>query len=102
MSHAPIKDWPHEAIEYDKEIPVEGEAHGWIQWKGTNVCMDIRCPCGHRSHVDADFLYFFRCPKCQTTYAVGATVRLYKMDPEHKESKNPDVHTVELEDEWSQ
>ena len=20
--------------------------HGWIQWKGTGVCMDVHCKCG--------------------------------------------------------
>jgi hypothetical protein len=32
-----------------------GLPHGWIQWKGTNVCMDVYCACGHHSHIDAKF-----------------------------------------------
>jgi len=52
------------------------EAHGWIQWKGTGVCMDTHCSCGYHGHVDADFFYFYECPKCRKKYAVGQTVKL--------------------------
>lgn len=39
-------------------------AHGWIQWKGTDVCMDVHCKCGEHSHLDAEFAYYIKCPKC--------------------------------------
>jgi len=40
--------------------------HGWIQWKGTDVCMDIYCPhCGEHTHLDADFAYTVRCGACK-------------------------------------
>jgi hypothetical protein len=32
-------------------------SHGWIQWKGTDVCMDIHCECGTLSHIDGEFAY---------------------------------------------
>lgn len=51
-------------------------AHGWIQWKGTDVCIDLHCECGHHGHVDADFFYFYECPACHKKYAVGQNVRL--------------------------
>lgn len=35
--------------------------HGWIQWKGTSVCMDVHCACGAHGHVDADFAYTLKC-----------------------------------------
>ena len=38
------------------------QPHGWIQWKGTNVCMDIHCKCGMLTHIDADFAYHVKCP----------------------------------------
>lgn len=25
--------------------------NGWIQWKGTDVCMDVYCSCGYHSRV---------------------------------------------------
>lgn len=40
--------------------------HGWIQWKGTDVCMDIHCKCGFHGHVDAEFAYFVKCLECLT------------------------------------
>lgn len=64
---------------------IEG-SHGWIQWKGTQVCMDVNCECGARLHFDEEFLYAVGCDNCGSTYAVGAYVKLVKMtDPRHIE-----------------
>lgn len=54
----------------------DGEAHGWIQWKGTNVCMDVRCSCGKTGHVDAEFCYHVRCGYCGKVFAVGQNIML--------------------------
>lgn len=56
--------------------------HGWIQWKGTDVCIDLHCTCGYHGHVDRDFFYFYQCPKCRQKYAVGQTVPLIPLTPE--------------------
>ncbi len=37
----------------------------FIQWKGTEVCMDVYCVCGGSYHIDADFAYFVQCPSCE-------------------------------------
>ncbi len=37
------------------QINYDGQSHGWLQWKGTDACMDIHCKCGTLSHIDADF-----------------------------------------------
>jgi hypothetical protein len=42
--------------------------HAFVQWKGTDVCMDFRCDCGADCHFDGDFAYFVRCPKCLTVW----------------------------------
>lgn len=73
----PIKEWPRDQISLDCSVPEPGEGHAWIQWKGTEVCMDVHCRCGHHGHVDAEFAYFYKCPKCHITFCVGQTVRLY-------------------------
>jgi hypothetical protein len=65
----------------------EGNPHGWIQWKGTDVCMDIHCKCGYLSHVDADFAYFVRCPECETVYQCNGHVELIEIT-ENTESLN--------------
>jgi len=65
----------------NKDAPSE-RPYGWIQWKGTDVCMDVHCVCGHHGHVDKDFFYFYKCPKCGKKYAVGAVVKLIPLTDE--------------------
>ena len=59
-------------------------ANASIQWKGTDVCMDVHCPCGEHSHLDAEFAYFVRCPKCAVSYKVGDTVTLTPLTEEEE------------------
>ena len=77
-----INNWPTEVINLDKTVPLEGEGSCWIQWKGTNVCMDVRCRCGAEGHIDNSFTYFYKCQSCGQLFAVGSVVRLYAMTPE--------------------
>lgn len=58
------------------------DADVFIQWKGTKVCMDFRCPCGAHLHFDQDFLYFVQCFHCSATYEMGTQVLVRKIDPE--------------------
>jgi len=67
------------ALENDGRYP---GPHGWIQWKGTSVCIDLHCACGYHGHVDADFFYFYECVQCKRRYAVGATVKLSEVPPD--------------------
>lgn len=60
---------------YGRDNP-PGDAHGWIQWKETRVCIDLTCACGHGGHYDGDFLYFYECSSCGARYAVGQNVKL--------------------------
>lgn len=53
--------------------------HGWIQWKGTKVCMDIHCKCGHQSHIDDDFAYYVKCPKCGTIYMCNGNIEFIEI-----------------------
>lgn len=59
--------------------------YGWIQWKGTDVCMDVHCVCGEAAHVDAEFAYIFHCKACDRMFAVGQTVRLIELNEEQSE-----------------
>jgi hypothetical protein len=56
--------------------------HGWIQWKGTDVCMDIQCKCGYMSHVDAEFAYNVKCPECGTVYMCNGHIELIEIEQE--------------------
>lgn len=61
---------------------MEGQPHGWIQWKGTDVCMDVWCECGELSHIDAEFLYYVKCPYCGSVYFCNGHVEFIKMEGE--------------------
>ena len=54
---------------------------GWMQWKGTDVCMDLCCSCGTRSHIDGMFGYNVQCPSCGQCYAASPNVELIKVEP---------------------
>lgn len=53
--------------------------HGWIQYKGTDVCMDVHCKCGHMGHIDADFAYYVKCKACGTVYSCSGFIELIEM-----------------------
>jgi hypothetical protein len=57
----------------------KGLPHGWIQWKGTEVCMDVHCSCGELSHVDGEFAYNVMCPRCGRVYMVNGHVELIEL-----------------------
>ena len=59
-----------------------GPAGGWIQWKGTQVCMDVNCKCGYAGHIDAGFAYHIKCPECGTVYFVNGHVEFIALEEE--------------------
>jgi len=56
---------------------VGDKAHLWIQLKGTDLCADVHCECGHLGHIDGDFNYEIKCEHCGKEYYVGSHVFLY-------------------------
>ena len=66
----------------EQDADITAGPHGWIQWKGTEVCMDIHCACGEHSHVDAEFAYYVKCPKCGQIWAMGSNVRMMAVTAE--------------------
>ncbi len=86
---------------YSQDNP-EGDSNGWIQWKGTNVCIDLHCKCGHHGHYDGDFLYFYQCPACGAKYALGQNVKLIHLTEEqasHVEKEHIGFKTCERYDD---
>lgn len=65
--------------------------HGWVQWKGTDVCMDVHCKCGHMSHIDSSFVYSVKCPQCGTCYMVNGHVEFIELDNTPKMVKHPQL-----------
>ena len=48
----------------------------FIQWKGTDLCMDFYCDCGGQSHFDGMFAYAIKCPDCGTFYEMPTNIPL--------------------------
>jgi hypothetical protein len=47
----------------------------FIQWKGTDLCMDFWCPsCGEHSHFDGLFAYVIQCPHCDAYFKMPQDV----------------------------
>ena len=65
---------------YDKE------PHGWIQWKNTNVCMDVHCKCGAHCHIDADFAHHVKCMECGTVYMCNGHIEFIELEEEPQHS----------------
>lgn len=53
--------------------------NAFIQWKGTDVCLDFYCPCGYQSHYDGYFAYVIECPKCEREFAMPHTVQMVEV-----------------------
>lgn len=70
-------NWMEQAIkEAREEIPFGEPLSTYIQWKGTDLCMDWYCIHGHQNHFDGDFAYTVTCEKCSEVYELGESVSL--------------------------
>ncbi len=67
---------------WDMQETYKDKPHGWIQWKGTNVCMDIHCKCGEMTHVDDEFTYHIKCVKCKRVYFCNGHIELIELEQE--------------------
>lgn len=77
------------------------DASMFIQWKGTDLCMDFHCECGRHSHIHGMFGYVIECVGCGALYEMGTQVRAYRMsDEEARQWRDGDRAT--LRDEYGQ
>jgi hypothetical protein len=65
------------------------ETYGNVQWKGTDVCIDIQCQCGHHSHYDGYFAYYIQCPGCKIIFELSSHIRMEPVE-------NPDEEIMNL------
>lgn len=72
----------------EADAEIKKGPHGWIQWKGTEVCMDVHCSCGELTHVDATFAYRIRCGACGRLWAVCSNVLLIEITRAEMEGMN--------------
>jgi hypothetical protein len=62
--------------------PRDTEAHTFVQWKGTDLCMDVECSsCGGMFHVDGYFAYKVMCPSCEQVYELSTRLLVRKVEP---------------------
>lgn len=54
--------------------PTGMSCHTFIQWKGTEVCMDFTCECGNSFHIDDEFAYCVKCLACGKVWKLGTQV----------------------------
>ena len=66
--------------EFPFTTPAGSDASMFIQWKGTDVCLDFYCECGVPTHLDASFAYFVECGACHAIYRMGTQVIARKVD----------------------
>ncbi len=70
----------------------EGKPHGWVQWKGTDVCMDVNCKCGEHTHVDGWMAYHVKCLKCGTVYMCNGHIELIEIEVEPSNTITADAN----------
>lgn len=46
----------------------------FIQYKGSEICIDMYCSCGKDSHFDGDFARYVRCPYCQKVWELNSHI----------------------------
>lgn len=68
----------------------------FIQWKGTDVCMDFHCTCGNTFHLDEDFTYAVKCLKCECIWRLGTEVSATLITSEHGHADNAATGDQEL------
>lgn len=69
-------NWTRYVEHMEAHDPEPSAPNARVQWKGTDVCIDIRCECGARGHVDGASFYQYRCNHCGRVYGVSPYVRL--------------------------
>lgn len=73
------------------------ESSNFIQWKGTDLCMDFYCKCGGHSHFDGYFAYTIKCPDCGAVYKLDPKVNMTEVSPEDPDFENEHLEAVELD-----
>lgn len=58
------------------------QLHTFVQYKGTDICMDFHCECGAHCHFDGYFAYSVKCPHCGTVYQMPFNLFPRKVTPE--------------------
>lgn len=69
----------------------------FLQWKGTDVCLDFHCECGWGGHFDGFFAYVIRCGGCERLWQMPTTVPLR---PDRRDGESCIVDPISHEELW--
>lgn len=76
--------------EANKLFDNHNNASGFIQWKGTDVCLDFHCPkCCTHNHYDDYFAYTIQCGGCKTNFALSPKVEVVELTDDNTEPVQP-------------
>lgn len=75
------------------------ESLNFIQWKGTDVCMDFWCKCGGGGHFDGYFAYTIKCPDCGAVYQLKSSVEMTELTPDDSDFNNEHLEAINLFDD---
>lgn len=55
-------------------FPEIDTVHAFVQYKGTDICMDFYCECGAHCHFDGFFAHAVECPHCHEKWEMPPLV----------------------------
>ena len=62
----------------------DGRPEIFLQWKGTDACLDLYCTCGDQFHFDGYFASELTCGKCGQTYELPHMLAITPAEPSHQ------------------
>ena len=79
----------------------DNETSVFLQFKNTDICIDLFCDCGESSHYDGDFARFAKCPHCGQIWELPSMLTPARVTAEHPQFKFASEHhaTAEADDE---
>lgn len=92
MKTIELKSLENTHINFD----ITEDAHGTIQWKGSDIYMDIHCDCGHTSNIKGDGIFFVKCPSCKTIYELNGFIQLIKRTDITEKNHDVEVREASL------
>lgn len=79
----------------DANWDISKRCRNYIQWKGTDVCMDFHCMCGNSIHLDDYFVYSVKCLTCNKVWKLGTEVRVTELT----DTSDYDYNTAKIGDQ---
>lgn len=77
-------------------MAVNPVSHTFVQWKGTDVCLDFYCECGYQSHYDGFGAYKVKCPQCSEVWSLPTILPVMRASdiPENTTTSTDDFEGI--------